>query len=61
MSSIVSRLHHAPCSSSNRFAKKVPATVREIYEAVGREASAAGASDDVRMDEVRKRMLAVAG
>ena len=33
------------------------ATVREIYEAVGREAEAAGASDDDRMDEVRKRML----
>ncbi len=36
------------------------ATVREIYEAVGREAAAAGASDDDRMAEVRKRMLAAA-
>ncbi|MCG5246967.1 hypothetical protein [Methylorubrum extorquens] len=34
------------------------ATVREIYEAVGREAMAIGASDDTRMAEVRKRMLA---
>ncbi|KQQ23749.1 hypothetical protein ASF53_05350 [Methylobacterium sp. Leaf123] len=34
--------------------------VREIYEAVGREAEAAGASDDDRMAEVRKRMLAAA-
>ncbi|OAH20846.1 hypothetical protein AX289_27315 [Methylorubrum populi] len=36
------------------------ATVREIYEAVGREAVAVGASDDNRMAEVRKRMLAAA-
>ena len=36
------------------------ATVREIYEAVGREAMATGASDDDRMAEVRKRMLAAA-
>jgi len=34
------------------------ATVREIYEAVGREAMVTGASDDERMAEVRKRMLA---
>ncbi|CAO4140630.1 hypothetical protein [Methylorubrum extorquens] len=34
------------------------ATVREIYEAVGREAMVTGASDDTRMAEVRKRMLA---
>ncbi|MCP1538845.1 hypothetical protein J2W79_003902 [Methylorubrum extorquens] len=33
-------------------------TVQEIYEAVGREAAAAGAGDDDRMAEVRKRMLA---
>lgn len=32
--------------------------MREIYEAVGREAAAAGASDDDRMAEVQKRMLA---
>jgi hypothetical protein len=32
-------------------------TVREIYEAVGREAMATGASDDDRMAEVRKQML----
>nr|WP_274382740.1 hypothetical protein [Methylorubrum extorquens] len=32
--------------------------VREIYEAVGREAMATGASDDTRMAEIRKRMLA---
>ncbi|WP_454104757.1 hypothetical protein [Methylorubrum extorquens] len=32
-------------------------TVREIYEAVGREAMATGANDDDRMAEVRKRML----
>jgi hypothetical protein len=31
--------------------------VREIYESVGREAAAAGASDDDRMAEIRKRML----
>ena len=37
------------------------ATVREIYEAVGREAMVTGASDDTRMAEVRKRMLAAAG
>lgn len=37
------------------------ATVREIYETVGREAMATGASDDTRMAEVRKRMLAAAG
>ncbi|MCY1644784.1 hypothetical protein [Methylorubrum sp. SL192] len=36
------------------------AMVREIYEAVGREAMATGASDDTRMAEVRKRMLAAA-
>ncbi|MER2251879.1 hypothetical protein ABS772_18335 [Methylorubrum podarium] len=36
------------------------AAVREIYEAVGREAAEAGIGDDDRMDEVRKRMLAVA-
>ena len=35
-------------------------TVREIYEAVGREAEAAGTGDDDRMAEVRKRMLAAA-
>ncbi|WP_455959829.1 hypothetical protein [Methylorubrum aminovorans] len=34
--------------------------MREIYEAVGREAMVTGASDDDRMAEVRKRMLAVA-
>ncbi|CAO4137941.1 hypothetical protein [Methylorubrum extorquens] len=34
------------------------ATVREIYETVGREAMATGASDDTRMAEVRKRLLA---
>ncbi|UYW26613.1 hypothetical protein OKC48_25745 [Methylorubrum extorquens] len=34
------------------------ATVREIYETVGREAMVTGASDDERMAEVRKRMLA---
>lgn len=32
--------------------------MREIYEAVGREAMVTGASDDDRMAEVRKRMLA---
>ncbi|WHQ72506.1 hypothetical protein [Methylorubrum extorquens] len=37
------------------------ATVRKIYEAVGREAMVTGASDDTRMAEVRKRMLAAAG
>lgn len=37
------------------------ATVREIYEAVGREAMVTGASDDDRMAEVRKRMTAAAG
>ncbi|MCY1644977.1 hypothetical protein [Methylorubrum sp. SL192] len=36
------------------------ATVREIYEAVGREAMVTGASDDTRMAEVRKRMIASA-
>ncbi|CAO4138877.1 hypothetical protein GPNCGGLF_LOCUS507 [Methylorubrum aminovorans] len=36
------------------------ATVREIYEAVGREAMVTGARDDTRMAEVRKRMFAVA-
>lgn len=36
------------------------ATVREIYEAVGREAEQAGASDDERLAEARKRMLAAA-
>ncbi|WHQ69488.1 hypothetical protein [Methylorubrum extorquens] len=35
-------------------------TVREIYEAAGRDAMATGASDDTRMSEVRKRMLAAA-
>jgi hypothetical protein len=34
------------------------ATVREIYEAIGREAMVTGASDDERMAEIRKRMLA---
>ncbi|CAO4185120.1 hypothetical protein [Methylorubrum extorquens] len=34
------------------------ATVREIYEAVGQEAAAAGVGNDDRMDEARKRMLA---
>ncbi|MGW5960659.1 hypothetical protein [Methylorubrum thiocyanatum] len=46
-----------------RFARGLgldEATVREIYEAVGREAAEAGASDDDRMAEVRKRMLAAA-
>jgi len=33
-------------------------TVREIYETVGEEAAAAGAGDDDRMAEARKRMLA---
>ncbi|CAO4157357.1 hypothetical protein [Methylorubrum extorquens] len=37
------------------------ATVREIYEIVGREAAAASVSDDDRLDEVRKRMLAARG
>jgi ribosomal protein S12 methylthiotransferase accessory factor YcaO len=37
------------------------ATVREIYEAVGREAMVTGASDDTRMAEVRKGMMAAAG
>jgi hypothetical protein len=37
------------------------ATVREIYEAVGREAMVTGASDDTRMAEVRKRMIAAVG
>ncbi|CAO4174911.1 hypothetical protein [Methylorubrum extorquens] len=32
----------------------------EIYEAVGREAMVTGASDDERMAEIRKRMLATA-
>jgi hypothetical protein len=36
------------------------ATVREIYEAVGREAMVTSSSDDDRMAEVRKRMLAAA-
>lgn len=36
------------------------ATVREIYEAVGREALATGDSDDTCMAEVRKRMLTAA-
>ncbi|MFG7486280.1 hypothetical protein [Methylorubrum rhodesianum] len=36
------------------------ATVREIYEAVGREAADAGVGDDERLAEVRKRMLAAA-
>lgn len=36
------------------------ATVREIYEAVYREAVATGLSNDERMTEVRKRMLAAA-
>ncbi|WP_147019979.1 hypothetical protein [Methylorubrum extorquens] len=35
-------------------------TVREIYETVGEQAAEAGASDDDRMAEVRKRMLAAA-
>ncbi|MCY1644802.1 hypothetical protein [Methylorubrum sp. SL192] len=34
------------------------ATVREIYEAVGREAADAGVNDGERMVEVRTRMLA---
>jgi hypothetical protein len=34
--------------------------VREIYETVGEQAAEAGASDDDRMAEVRKRMLAAA-
>jgi hypothetical protein len=34
------------------------ATMREIYEAFGREAMVTGASDDERMAEIRKRMLA---
>ncbi|WP_458438025.1 hypothetical protein [Methylorubrum extorquens] len=33
------------------------ATVREIYEVVGREAMVTGASDDERMAEIRKQML----
>lgn len=33
------------------------AVVREIYEAVGQEAAAAGVGDDDRMAEIRKRML----
>ncbi|GJE83869.1 hypothetical protein [Methylorubrum thiocyanatum] len=33
------------------------ATVREIYEAVTREAAAAGVGDEERIAEVRKRML----
>ncbi|WP_437870836.1 hypothetical protein ACSD7O_13970 [Methylorubrum extorquens] len=36
------------------------ATVREIYEAIGEQAKEAGAGDDTRMAEVRKRMLAAA-
>ncbi|MBA9070172.1 hypothetical protein FHR71_003936 [Methylobacterium sp. RAS18] len=36
------------------------ATVREVYEAAGRETMVTGASDDTRMAEVRKRMLAAA-
>ncbi|CAO4177168.1 hypothetical protein [Methylorubrum extorquens] len=36
------------------------ATVRDIYETVGREAMVTGAGDDERMAEVRKRMLAAA-
>ena len=36
------------------------AAVREIYEAVGREAAAAGFVDDERMAEVRRQMLAAA-
>jgi hypothetical protein len=36
------------------------ATVRDIYEAIEREAAGAGASDDDRIAEVRKRMLAAA-
>ncbi|CAX25964.1 protein of unknown function [Methylorubrum extorquens DM4] len=34
------------------------AAVREIYEAVGHEVMVTGASDDTRMAEVRKRMIA---
>jgi hypothetical protein len=34
--------------------------VREIYETVGEQVAEAGASDDDRMAEVRKRMLAAA-
>jgi hypothetical protein len=37
------------------------ATVREIYETVGREAMTTGASDDDRMAEVRKQLLAAVG
>lgn len=36
------------------------ATVRKIYNAVGREAMATSASDDDRMAQVRKRMLGAA-
>lgn len=36
------------------------ATVREIYEAVRREAMATGVSDETRIAEVRKRMLTAA-
>ncbi|GAA0266995.1 hypothetical protein GCM10008965_38810 [Methylorubrum aminovorans] len=36
------------------------AAVREICEAVGRNAAATSVSDDDRMAEVRKRMLAAA-
>lgn len=39
----------------------VEAFTREICGAVGREAAAAGAGDEDRMAEVRKRMLAAAG
>ena len=34
--------------------------MREIYEAVGREAMVTGVRDDDRMAEVRERMLAAA-
>lgn len=36
------------------------ATVREIYEAVGQETAATGASDYDHMAEVRKQMLVAA-
>lgn len=36
------------------------ATVREIYEVVGREAEEAGLGSDERMAKVRKRTLAAA-
>lgn len=55
----------APSSAGNRNApSRTPSypapTVQEIDEAIGREAMATGASDDDRVAEVRKRMLAAA-